>query len=235
MGEFSKLFGVERNTIRKTCLVTPVLSKVMMKALHVERMYPGAVYSTGDNGSFSVVATRIGAPFVGDAVLYLEDTPCRDLVFFGSCGAAKASKKLALGALCIVKKALSQDSFVDILIQRKPSGRFYPDADFYERIVSEDGLSVPVTCLTVGSLKLEVSYAASLKKERIDILDMETAAFYAAANHSSRRAIALLFVTDILKKIPYYEALTKENRPRTLAIAEKAALEVYRLVHSIAK
>lgn len=228
MNIFSTLFGTEALSIKETCVLTPFLNKNILDGFRITKQKRGAVYSVGTNGLFSLIHTGIGSTFVGDAVLYLENTPCKNLILFGSCGAVKRTKKLGVGDIVTVKKALCQDSFVDMLLERKTRDIFYPDRNFLAKISSN---KLPeVTCLTVGSLKLEEEYLERLRYGSIDIVDMETAAFFAAAEFVRKKAVAILFVTDILKSFPYYNVLKRENRALLKSLTRKASSVVYELI-----
>ncbi|MFC1577107.1 hypothetical protein ACFL42_00640 [Candidatus Omnitrophota bacterium] len=229
---FSALFGVKPSKIRETCVITPFFSKSVLSGFDIKAFRKGLIYGVGDNGSFNLITTGIGAPFVGDAVLYLEDTPCKNVVFFGSCGAVREKRHLKIGSLTAVKKVLSGDSFIDILLKRKPKGPFYPDKGLLGGFLSsgENSSIKEAVCLTVGSLKLEKEYVSSLKEGSIDVLDMETAAFYAAAKHIRKKAVAALYVSDILNRAPYYEIIRPKNKPFFRSITENASNAVCGIV-----
>ena len=225
MHSFRSLFGVTPSNIKKTCLITPFLSRGVLDGLGISNISKGMLYACGTNRRFGLISTYMGAGFVGDAVLYLKETPCERLFFFGSCGAVRDDKKLGIGTLGIVSRAISQDSFVNTLLNRKPSHIFYPDKKLAARVEKESG-SVPLTCLSLSSLKLEEDYLDFLDDASIDVVDMEAAVFLAAARFISRPALPLVFISDILKSRPYYRSLPGRGKPEIRDIARK----VFRII-----
>ena len=231
MNVFSTLFGIEASSIKETCVLTPFLNKNILNGFRINKQKRGAIYSVGENGLFSLIHTGIGSTFMGDAVLYLENTPCKNLILFGSCGAVKKTKKLRVGDIVTVKKALCQDSFVNMLLKRKAKDIFYPDKNLLVKISSHKLQGV--NCLTVGSLRLEGEYLECLKYGAIDIVDMETAAFFAAAKAANKKAAAILFITDTVENFPYYIALKKENKNIFKNLSRNASTVVCELIGKV--
>jgi purine-nucleoside phosphorylase len=215
---FKTLFGIEQDSIKETCIVTPFYSKAVIEELKVKDISNGLIYTTGYSDKFSFIITKMGAGFVGDAVLYLKNTKCKNIIFFGSCGAV--DKTLKIGDAVLVDKAYSQDSFVNMLNKKNITECYHPDKE----LIQKYSLTLPkANCLSVASLKMEEEYLSESGKSDIGIVDMEAAAFLAAAEHSSLKAVCLLYVTDILKTNPYYETFKKENMPALSNIARNAA------------
>lgn len=210
--EFLTLFGSTKDAIKNTCIISPFINREMLMGLRIEQRTKGALYSVGWNNIFSLIVTKMGAPFIGDAVLYLQDTPCEHLILFGLCGALPG-KGIERGTMYIVQAAFSQDSFVNMLLKRECQSVFYPDESIVKALLnSQDSVILnPATCLSVGSLKLEEAYLDNIQHKKIDLVDMETAAFYLAAKHVNKKGVSILIVTDILKEYPYYKALDKTN------------------------
>ncbi len=219
---FTSLFGTSPEKIKQICIVTPFLSKDMLQALWIKELSRGILYSAGHNNSFSLIVTRMGSGFTGDAVLHLKNTPCRHALFFGACGSTDMSR--GPGSMIAVNEACAQDSFVNMLLGRGSQDTFFPDREFHERVMAKaKELSFSEgRCLTAGSLALEADYAASLPRP-VDVIDMETAAVFAAAVNTGIKAAALLFVTDVLSHYPYYHAFDKKNAPQLKSIVAKAS------------
>ncbi|MGA1875291.1 MAG: hypothetical protein ACMUIA_06770 [bacterium] len=246
---FHSLFGTDAAALRRICVLAPFSSREMLKGFKMERCAGGALYSVGDNGLFSLVVTRMGAPFLGDAVLHLEHTPCEYLILFGSCGAVDG-KGFEPGSLAVIETAYSQDSFVNMLFQRKCDSVYYPDEEFLRRFLScqKEYPLKRATCLTVGSLKLEEQYLSALQHDStstdhhdstahhdaIDVVDMETSAFYAASGHTHKKALSFLLVTDILTKFPYYLAMGAENRKLLRQFTARASEILFELITHMA-
>lgn len=199
--------------MNKICVITPFLNKEIKEGFQIEEMSSGPLYSQGSNASISLVSTKMGSTFVGDAVLSLAEEPYKYLVFFGACGAVREDKHLAIGSLLSVAAAQAQDSFINVLQRRPVSDTFPADLDFS---------SLPkVNCLSIGSLRLEKQYLETLPDNIIDVVDMETAAFFAAARAIRKKAGAILFVSDILDETSFYAV----NKPQLKKITREAAVK----------
>ncbi|MBN1621275.1 MAG: hypothetical protein JW871_01640 [Endomicrobiales bacterium] len=227
---FKTLFGVEPESIKETCVVTPFITKEIISGLQISKTAKGTIYSAGNNDIFSLVVARMGAGFVGDAVLHLKDTKCKKLIFFGSCGAAKETLKT--GDILLVEKSFSQDSFVNMLKEREIKDIFYPDKELFDSIL-KNGSDLDLTkgkCLTVGSLKLEEGYLKKTNNDEVDVVDMETSAFLYASFCINRKAISVLFVTDIINKYPYYVAMQKQNLDKIKEITLKSSKMLFQII-----
>ncbi|MCB4792134.1 MAG: hypothetical protein LHV68_09625 [Elusimicrobia bacterium] len=224
---FKFLFGIRQVEIKETCVIIPFFSKDIINELKILEINRGLLYSAGSDDNFSLIITKMGAGFVGDAVLYLKDTKCKKLIFLGSSGAV--DKGLAIGDAFLAEKAYSQDSFVNMLLKRKTLDVFYPDKELLSGFSSD---IIKGACLSVGSLKLEEEYLDLLKNHKIKVVDMETAAFLAAANYVKKPAVSLLYVTDILKSNPFYGTFKKENMETVRNAARSAAKILYAYIVS---
>lgn len=219
---FKALFGIGQEEIKETCVIVPFFSKDIIDGFKVSCISRGILYSAWQNDGLSLIITKMGAGFIGDAVLYLKDTKCKKLVFFGSCGALGSTFKI--GDTVLIKKALSQDSFVNMLLKRKTQDVFYPDKQLLDRF--SPGF-VKANCLSVGSLKLEEEYIKILRNSTIDLVDMETSAFFLASKYIRKKAVSFLYVTDILKTNPYYNTFHKQNIEELKNIAHTASHRVF--------
>jgi purine-nucleoside phosphorylase len=230
MNKFNSLFGIDVSDIKKTCVIMPFISKEAVHAFEIQSLSKGGLYSVGDNGLFTLIHTGVGPTFVGDAALYLEDTRCENIILFGSCGATRDDGGFNIGDIGIVKKALSQDSFTNMLFKRKAEDRLYPDEGFYSALSSPGGGLKEINCLTVGSLKLEQEYLDFIEDNSIDAVDMEAASFFAACKNIKKRGIAVLFATDSLKSLPYYMAMKSTHRPVLNKIVKESSLTLCKLI-----
>ena len=92
---------------------------------------------------------------MGDAVLYLDHTPCRNIVLFGSCGAVDG---LNIGDLVLPYACYALESFSQMLLERRGKRKvFYPDEHLLKTFwqANQELPIKKVKCLTVSSLKLE--------------------------------------------------------------------------------
>mgnify|MGYP001611933560 CR=1 FL=1 len=80
------------------------------------------------------------------------------------------------------------------------------------------------------SLKLEEENLGFLKKERIGVVDMECAAFFAAASFIKRKAIAIFYVSDIIGKQPFYSILDSKEKIFLSRSIQKASRLLYNFI-----
>ena len=94
MNKFETLFGVKESTIKSTCIITPFLRKGLLKDFGIKNFSKGKLYSTGNSELLTLICTGMGAALTGDAVLYLNNTSCKNIILFGSCGLTESTKEI---------------------------------------------------------------------------------------------------------------------------------------------
>jgi len=217
---FTDIFGLESSQVRKNCILVPFYFPHMLELFQIDDWKKGQLFACGNNENFTLIHTRIGAPFVGDAVLYLNETKCENLYFLGSCGLIKQTGSLKIGSLVIINKAYALESFSEMLLKECDFNRFtLADEDFVKPFVKE--VDALVNAGSLGSIRLETTIAGSLLENRIDVVDMETAAFLHAAKHIKRKAAALLFITDILNETSPF-SYAPEHKDKIIAAQSSA-------------
>lgn len=226
MNEFEKLFGLKPSQLKKPCILMPWIDKGVLKDFGVEKSLKGSLYTCWNSEFFTLIHTGIGAGFVGDAVLYLEKTECENIILFGSCGLVKEKDGFKIGSLTAVSKAFALESFSDLLLKKEVEPEvFYADKVLLDKLFSFDktkGIK-RTDCATVGSLKLEEENLGFFKQKNISVVDMECSAFYAAAAHIKRKALALLYVSDIIGKKNFYSPISSDDKT-TLSLSIKYAV-----------
>ncbi|HSV43538.1 MAG TPA: hypothetical protein VLJ10_03200, partial [Candidatus Bathyarchaeia archaeon] len=193
---FPKLFGQEKHDIKPFCILTPFLTKGLLKGLHISKLYRGNPYHTATHRSYSLIETRIGSTYAGDAVLLLRGTPCQRILFIGSCGSLD-QKRFPIGSVVVPQICCAMEGFSTMLGPALPFDRVVtPDDDFISKLIA---LAVkPVHSASVGSIVLESILQSDFQKNGIQALDLECASVFAAAAHVRIPAAALLYVTDIV-------------------------------------
>ncbi|MBI4650007.1 hypothetical protein HY745_01695 [Candidatus Desantisbacteria bacterium] len=208
MYRFKYLFGMNDTDINKTCILLPVLSKRILEYFKIEEFIKGKLYGAGNGKNFTLIHTGVGAGFVGDTVLYLKNTLCKNIILFGSCGLVQKKDCLDIGSIVIPVKCYSNESFTDMLLNNDNKNKFllYPDEKLVDNLLIE-GERIGITkavCSTVSSLKLEEDRHNLIIKKEINILDMECSAFFSALNYTGLKGAALFYVSDIIKSLPFY-------------------------------
>ena len=228
MDIFETLFGINATSVKPTCVLLPYIKKGVLESLGVERLSRGSLYGAVNSRYFTVIHTRTGPAFLGDAVLYLGDTACRNVILLGSCGSAGNEDGPAIGSLVSPFKCYAAESFSRLLIN--PLGEwnvFYANGELHKLFMGESNKKGvrEATCLSIGSLKLQEENIAMFRKRGVEVFDMECASLYAASRLSRSHAIALLYVTDIVGEKPFYRrANVKEKASISSAVANAARM-----------
>ena len=90
----------------------------------------------------------------------------------------------------------------------------YPDQNLLRSFLDNDPSQkiYPVTGMSIGSLKCEDFYKEFFVEKDIEVVDMECSAFFSAANYIQKKAVALLYVTDIIDKKLFFEPLGPQDK-----------------------
>jgi len=213
MTKFETIFGVKQSKIKKTCILMPLLMSDVYKYFGIGKFSKGLVYSVANAEDFTLIRTGIGPALCGDAVLYLENTPCENMILFGSCGLVKKTPKLGIGSFVLPEKAYNLESFTELIKRKnlKLTQPQYPDKKLLEEF-SKISMLPKVRCVTIGSLKIEEDLLGLFIKDGIDIVDMECSSFFSAAGYTHKKAIAVFYVTDILKEKPFYQKVSDKEK-----------------------
>jgi len=215
MTRFQTLFGIKESQVKKTCLVMPLLRKDTLVRFGVKNFLRGRLYRSGNSPSFTLIHTGVGAPLLGDAVLYLYRTQCKNIILFGSCGSTGDKDDVKIGSLVTPQASYALESFSGMLLKDyKTWEAFNADKNLLEKFLvsNKDRDIKKVTCATLGSLKLEDDYTGVLNEKGIQIVDMECSSFFSASKYIKRRAMALFYVTDIINKKPFYKGLNPKEQ-----------------------
>lgn len=227
MKKFEALFGIKSASVKKNCIMCPLLPKGILDEFRIKDFKRGKLYSSGNSDTVTLIQTGIGPGFAGDAVLYLKETACKNIILFGSCGLVKAKKGLSIGSLVCPAKCYANESFSEMLLNRKLGPRvFHCHEDLLKiflRAAWKEKVE-EVTCATLSSLKLEEDMLHILAKKNIDVVDMECSAFFSAAAFVNIRVIALFYITDIIHKKPFYCNLETELKSKLTYAVKTASL-----------
>jgi purine-nucleoside phosphorylase len=214
MTKFETLFGVKESEIKDTCVLMPLAPKGALNEFGVKGLARGKIYSSANTPSFTLINTGMGAAFTGDAVIYLSDTNCKNIILFGSCGLVKSSDGLDIGSLVMPIECLSMESFTDMLLKKRGFETFYPDKDMVESFLNNNKGIRKVNCATLGSLKLEEENLGLFAEKNIQVVDMECSCLFSAARDKHLKTMALFYISDVINEKPFYEKLSPEDEIR---------------------
>ncbi len=225
---FKKLFGIEAEKVQASCVVMPFVTKGILGELGVQKLARGQLYGAGQGECFTVFHSRMGASFTGDAVLYLENTPCREIYFLGTCGLLRPIPGLEIGSLVSPIRCFAQESFTSLLLaESAPLSVTTPDRSVQQFLLRDGGGEIKeVTGLSAGSLKLQQEKIGEWQERGVQVVDLESAAFLAAARQIERSAAALMVVSDIVKERPWYQQDNRELIGGSLTTAARILCEI---------
>jgi purine-nucleoside phosphorylase len=217
---FKFCFGCDPSFFTETAVITPVFPLRRFKEYGEAvkdfkgRVYSGAVLKRG-NGNVTVIHCGVGDRLTGDAVLLLENTPVRNLIFAGSCGGLKDCR---IGDIVLCEKAFNGEGFSrywakDFEMEKVlDSGSLIPaDEEFTERARAFSSKAGDI--FTIGSLVAEEKGdVGKIEKKGFIGIDLELSAVYKAARVIGRKAAGLLFVSDLPLKKPLGEDFTAEEK-----------------------
>ncbi|MDR2395094.1 MAG: hypothetical protein LBD57_00490 [Endomicrobium sp.] len=130
-------------------------------------------------------------------MLRLKDSPCENIFVFGSCG---GYSQVTYGDLVIIDTAYNLESFSDMLNFKKQVKYYRSSADllyfFHKKNIYEQLTLTNSAC--VSSLYLEPKFLDWFSKREIYAIDMESSIILSASNSIKRKAICLMYVSDIV-------------------------------------
>lgn len=233
MTEFEALFGLKNTSIKKNVALLPYITNDMKKYLLLKDFTRGILYSVAQQDDFSLIKTGIGASLLGDAVLYLKDTPCKNVILFGSCGLLEKTKDIDIGDIVSPSKSFAIESFTEMIsFASAPYTAYYPDSELFE--VFKDNPKVNETvCASVGSLKLETQNKTFLLKMGSGVVDMETSGLFSASKHAGIKSAALLYISDIVGEKPFFGKQNNGDRKKILASIETSIDIICKIMKNI--
>ena len=205
----------------------PFVTKEILREFGVQELSRGLLYGSGNGEGCTVFHTRMSPAFTGDAVLYLASTPCRYLYFLGTCGLLPGTPGLKIGSLVSPSRCYAQESFTAILTNPAASGiKTTPDLILH-RLLQSTGKEIKgVTGISAGSLKLQSDKVDLWRGKGIQVVDLESAAFFAAARSVDRSAAALMAVSDIVGDNPWYQANDRDRVRGSLLSAARILCKI---------
>jgi nucleoside phosphorylase len=223
---FEQLFGIPKDNIHPVCILTPFLTKPLIDELGLERRFRGKPYAGFSHHDFTLIETRMGPLFTGDAILNLNDSPCQTIIFIGACGSLN-DQLLPIGSLVTPSNSFALESFSamaagSLSFEQNVFGRPDPAVLFSER----SNVFSTVQCASVGSIALEAEFAPLFIEKKISVLDMECASVFSAANKIKRPASALLYVTDIIGSTSPYDITTGHADIQKIENAQTQAAQI---------
>lgn len=230
---FRDLFGLDPEVVSETCVLLPFAPKRLLSGLGVEKLERGLLYSSATGEFCTVILTRIGAVFAGDAVLHLAGTRCREIIFIGTCGLLSPVPSRRIGSLVCPALWYSQESFSRLASGDLTSGPpGYPDQELRRSLLRSAGMEEEdqPAGISFGSLCLQPQLLPRWRGRGVEVVDLESAAVCSAARRTGSKAVSLLAVSDIVGVRPYYQVLTSPERESLNGALDRAVQSVCRYI-----
>jgi purine-nucleoside phosphorylase len=226
---FEFCFGCSPALFSETVILTPFLPLDRFKKHgNVRASFKGKVYSgiivCRDGRDITIVRCGLGDRLTGDAILLMKNTGAKKIIFTGTCGGLKDCR---IGNLIVCENAFNGEGF----------SRYYAESAGLENVLNT-GEMVNADIEYTGALKnfiqekISDKYAlkcgnmftigsllAENKENLMNIegkgftgIDLELSAVFHAARTIGRKAVGLLFVSDLPLKRPLGEKLTAQEK-----------------------
>jgi len=187
-----KLFGKRKNLLKDICILTPLPVKFFSD---VKNLKKGFLYSTGDIKNISIVFSKMGQTFIGDAVMYLKNTKINKFIFIGLCGSVY--KNLKIGEITVPSKTFSFESYTDILEKKLNKKIYKPNFDFKKHIGIKNFKKS--TNITFSSFYFEKKYLNFFKELKIDTVELELSSFFSSTKLAKKQNIGFLIISDYIE------------------------------------
>lgn len=231
MNVIERLFGTKADEIKQDVIITPFLNAAYFarNPQAKPRKTKGFLFEVSTHKTFSVVTTGVGAPFVGDAVMYLKETPCRRLYFIGSCAALAPYD---VGDIIVAQKALACESFSHIIQKNIKKSLFIAASHSLSEkflkfcLAAGDKGNVKTmpkaaSIASLGSLSQQEFLLDYLRQQKIGGVDMEVSAFLSAANTIGVPSLAVTYATDTVGEKLFYRTISDDERTAITTARQK--------------
>ncbi|MFH1798702.1 MAG: hypothetical protein ABH844_05135 [Candidatus Omnitrophota bacterium] len=210
---FKYCFGLSAKDFPEGVIVTPFIP-LKQFGRHCEsvktfkgRLFSGIIVQKNDR-CFAVIQSGIGKSLIRDAVMLLGSTPVKHVIFLGAAGGINDT---AIGDLVLCENNRADKAYLKSA------------EEFFKRQIKDERVFKKGNIFTVDSLMDETEEnLCDIKKKGFIAIDMELSAFYSAAAEIKRKAVALVFVSDLPLEKPIYERLREEEHKRYKSIVEES-------------
>ncbi|MDR1942342.1 MAG: hypothetical protein LBQ47_08450 [Endomicrobium sp.] len=193
---FNAFFGISKEQIKKTC----ILCQNADLPLFSSKSTAGLFVKTADAPKAAAIALKNNF-LAGDCVLLLKDSPCKNIILFGSCGARAHIKP---GDIIAVEKTYNYESFSHTLFESGLHEYGVFDKDLIELFCKKYRKEkiIKADCACVSSLVLEPELAMRFRNGGPEIFDMESSIVLSGAKKINAKALCLMYACDHIEKNP---------------------------------
>lgn len=173
----------------------------------------------------SIMGHGMGIPSIGiySYELY-KFFDVETIIRIGSAGAYK--KEVQVGSVALVKEAISESTFADLLNVKTDNNVLYPSKEVNE-VIQNTAKELSINLLNPRIHSSDIFYGVRsvdqiVEKTNADLVEMESFALFANAKLLNKKAACLLTCSDSLVT---HEAMSAEDRQTKFVDMVKLALE----------
>lgn len=189
-------------TIREKVIISPIL---YTKAVGDKGERTPLNYTISNADDLTFIKCGIGPSHIGDLTLMLGKTACKRAYLIGTVGGI--SDRLNIGDIFIADNAADGESFSAWLKGKNINQAYEPSKTLTSVLKKVFSKAISGKILTMGSLMLQ-------NKENIngfDAVDMESSAFFAAAEKTGIEAAGIYIVSDLPLTQPLYQTTADQK------------------------
>jgi purine-nucleoside phosphorylase len=225
---FEFCFGCESSFFPEKAIISPVFPlKLFSEHCRIISSFKGKMYSgflAEKNGhSIVVITCGIGDRLLGDAVVLLGQTVCKEMFFLGTCGGFRDTN---IGDVIVADSVFPGEGFsryfseqFDLETLLVQESMISVDKDGIERLKGFiDGHYPEIKVNTgpvfsIGSLLAEEKdFLMGLEQKGFAGIEMELSAFYCASKNVNINSSGILVVSDMPVEKPLYEFQDKQDK-----------------------
>lgn len=219
--EFS--FGCNKEVISETVVIAPNWKVDIFNdsSDSIKEISSKAYTVKSKETEFTFIRTGMGASFVGDSILALAGTKCKNVIFAGSVGGLK--DYMRIGDIVIPNYSICGEGFSRYLEEDLKDcfgEKYYPCVELTEKIynhakdISNGNVAIHFG-ITYSSDTILAEYMNldRIKEFECNSIEMETSAFYKAASYMKLKATAILMILDnTIEKKPLFINLSENDK-----------------------
>ncbi len=202
-------FGLSEETVYDALVVAPSYAprKIITDSRYEIRETGGQSYCTGyeveGNGlKLAWIKTAAGGCNMLDYLSICGELQFKRLIFIGAVGALKPG--FEIGDLCTpsfsVAGTMANAYLKEHIRDYQPFEKVFPDSAYLDQVVNlaaENGIPLrKASVFCTDSISMEYTHLDEIRAFGTDLIEMETATFYALAEIMGVPAVALLVVSD---------------------------------------
>lgn len=209
-----QIFGISGSQINQKVIIAPwweptIFDEFRNRATLISEVCTIKVWNLVYNLiNITYIKTGIGSPVLTDVVLALGLTKCKEIVFIGSVGSL--DENISIGDIVIPEYSICGDGTSRYLKgsplkENDPFGeKAFPNQPFFEELIkatknicAKNNVKHHIgRAFSIDTIFAQFAYIDEIKSMGCNVIEMETAAAFRAAEIASLKLVAILSVSD---------------------------------------